>query len=179
MSGMEVLRTGALAVVCALLAVPAAGADLRTGDLLALADAGGSCSAFPNGGGLIVFAIDPSTGDRQVVSGCDQSGGLIGSGPEITSVGQIAIIYSRTGDIWVQTNGDFFGVDPISGDRFAVPAGSGPVAVSGYGLTEVRPAPPGVAALDGWAFPALVGLLLGLGIRTVYHSRPNTRGEPA
>ena len=43
------------------------------------------------------------------------------------------------------------------------------------GLAEVRPVPPAVAALDEWALPMLVGLLLGLGTKAAYGAATRIR----
>jgi hypothetical protein len=166
---------GAALLMTTFMATDAAlAADLTAGDLLTMGQVPGATTPS-------VLRIDPATGDREVVSGPTGSSGMVGSGPLIaySSHSGLSVMYTRSGDIFISTVRAWYHVDPFSGDRTLVSGcsnpspcnnadvGAGPVPVNNWGLTEVRPAPPGVAALAPWALPALVGLLAGLGIRRV------------
>ena len=149
------MRTMCKVVFCAaiVLAARAGGAvQLNTGDLLSAVRITGAPS-----GRLSVLSVDPTTGDREVISGWDGST-VIGSGEEIrdSSNSIVRIIYSRTGDIWVSSSQAWYHVNPADGDRTLVSGcltscptpevGNGPIPVGLFGLTEARPVPPAVGA---------------------------------
>ncbi len=97
-------------------------AMLSPGDIL-VADIGSDFGAGPGG----IFSVDPSTGDRTIVSGFG-----VGSGPSFSTPFEITV--TPDGDILVS---DIFGdsifrVDPTTGDRTRV-SGSGVGAGPAFG----------------------------------------------
>jgi hypothetical protein len=162
-----------LGIVLAILCLPsAAGAVvLNPGDIVSLDIGYGA-----------ILRVDPVTGDRSVVSGCDNFDpdgcgdefGLsepVGSGasfPVNISHGGVAV--APTGTIYVCTRGntpDCFAIDPTTGNRTRLGT-AGLTREQSIGLALVpESSGAAVSTLPTWGVWLLIGVLLGFGIKGV------------
>ena len=133
-----------------------------------------------------VYRIDLDTGDRTIISGRDDDCTLVGGGPEFFGNLQWdAIDVADDGRIVAGSrhnapSGDsptVYLVDPVSGDRVIASGcvdsscsstvGMGPFFRSFDAIAlEPPPPPPAVAALPSWGLALLVGVLIGVTLRT-------------
>ncbi len=143
-----------------------------------------SCSSSYSGG---IYRIDLVSGNRTIISGRDDDCTLVGDGPEffgnnwfgqidVADDGRIVAGFAHNPPsgterptIWL--------VDPVSGDRIIVSGcadpscsstvGSGTLFTFFRGLAlEPPPPPPAVGALPSWGLALLVGVLIGVTLRT-------------
>ena len=156
------MRSLGLVSLLALLAAPVALAlELQPGDILAL----GQHSTAQN-----LVMVDPTTGDRTVISGCTDATctGMVGSGPLWGSSFQDMSI-EADGTVLVLGSRCLIRVDPSNGDRTLISSGgSSPCPVTGAGpdfgqsVEEVPPsamAASAIGAIGDWGTLAMAGML--------------------
>ena len=157
-------------LVLGLIAAPAAtkAVVLEQGDIIVVQRANNE----------VLFAVDGTTGDREVISSCDLA---VGTGPCFSNVsgGEIDVALGPDGNIYLVASVISAGppgvmrIDPATGDREIVSqegvAGSGVAFDANVAGITVVPAPDlsQVTLLPSWASIVLVAVLIGLALRTV------------
>ncbi len=168
-----------------LLLLSSIAAHSEAAEQTAVAPGVSSCPG-PSFSSFAVYRIDLVSGDRTIVSGRDDDCTLVGGGPEFFGNLQWnAIDVADDGRIVAGSShsapsGDsptVYLVDPVSGDRVIASGcvdlscsstvGMGPLFKSFNAIAlEPPPPPPAVAALPSWGLALLVGVLIGVTLRT-------------